>query len=414
MGGGYLPLNDITKTKAGGYADTQGLSNNYARIPMRDMMSEAVKAGVRMLGYRDIEKFNAPLFDARYAIDPKAEEHYKHYMAAVPAGPTIEATITAHMKALYSAYGTMNRKGLRTPDQVQWKDDKVHTLIGHVSMAREAEALLHPGKASALMLEQRAKAAPLGIVGIPQIMQYAGTTYTQVVRPEAWRLQAWSTDANDAVLTFVQNWVHDSKAGFINGVEPFSYFRPRGMTESSRNVLAKGLQWFDANVEAITGGVIKIYNSAEGVVVETWKQGTLIASRTYQVGEKFVVDTVDAGEKYTIEVLQTSKKVVISTVEAGQKMIVTSINTVQKQATDLMDAGQKKASEVGQEIQQGATKLSNEAGQTYDAAKKNVSDMATQVGQGAQQVSDAVGSKVDAGMKAVEDAWKAHKGLLGL
>ncbi|AMO94903.1 hypothetical protein CFter6_2215 [Collimonas fungivorans] len=424
VGGGYLPLNKETSKNP----DTQGLSNNYARIPMRDMMSEAVKAGVRMLGYRDIEKFNAPLFDARYAIDPKAEEHYRHYMAAVPAGKTTEETVTAHMKALYSAYGTMTRKGLKTPDQVQWKGDTTHALIGHVSMAREAEALLHPDKAKKLMNEQAAKSSAMGFVtplaAVPQAMQYAGTAYIQTVRPESWRLEAWSSNANDAIVTFVQNWVHDSKAGFINGVEPFSYFRPRGMTESSRNVLAKGLQWLDENVDAATNGVIKIYHNAEGVVVETWKQGVLTATHTYKVGEKFTIDTINAGEKYAVEVYNTSKQVVISTVDAGQKMIVNSYNTAQKKANELADAtqkkaaelsdaAQKKATEVGQEIKQGATKLSNEAGEAYDAAKKTASDMATKAGQGAKQVSDAVGNKVDAGMKVVEDGWKATKSLLG-
>jgi len=413
VGGGYLPLNKDTKENP----DTQGLSNNYARIPMRDMMSEAVKSGVRLLSYDDVEKFSNQIFTLRFAIDPKAEEHYRHYMAAVPAGKTTEETVIAHMKALYSAYGTMARKGLKTPDQAQWKGDTTHVLIGHVSMAREAEALLHPDKAKTLMNDQATKSAAMGIVApiaaVPQAMQFAGTAYIQTVRPEAWRLQAWSSNANDAVLNFVQNWVHDSKAGFINGVEPFSYFRPRGMTESSHNVLAKGLQWLDENVAAATNGVIKIYHTAEGVVVETWKQGVLTATQTYKVGEKFTIDTINAGEKYAVEVYNTSKQVVISTVDAGQKMIVSSYNTAQKKANELADAAQKKAAEVGQQIEQGAKQAAKEAGQAYDAAQKGASDMATQLGQGAKQVSDVIGSKVDAGMKAVEDGWKATRANLG-
>jgi hypothetical protein len=404
VGGGYLPLTKDTKDNPDDYAATQGLSNNYARIPMHDMMNEAVKVGVRMLAYDDIEKINAPLFDERFAIEPKTIDDFRRYMAAVPVGKTTEETVTAHMKALYSAYGTMTRKGIQTPDKVSSAGSVTHTLLGHVGMATEAAALQHGGKAAVLLVEQ---------ANLPHILQFYGTAYSQVVRPEAWRLQAWDSNANDAILNFIQKWVHDSKAGFINSVEPFSYFRGRGMSESSRNVLAQGLQWFDENVAVVTGGVIKIYHTAEGVVVETWKQGVMTATQTYKVGEKFTIDTINAGEKYAVEVYNTSKHVVISTVDAGQKMIVTSINTVQKKANELADAAQKKASEVGQEIQQGATKLSNEAGQAYDAAKKSASDLATQAGQGAKQVSDAVGSKVDAGMKVVEDGWKATKSLLG-
>jgi vacuolar-type H+-ATPase subunit H len=404
VGGGYLPLNKDTKDKPDDYAATQGLSNNYARIPMHDMMNEAVKVGVRMLAYDDIEKINAPLFDERFAIEPKALDDFRHYMAAVPAGKTTEETVTAHMKALYSAYGTMTRKGMKTPDKVASAGSVKNALFGHVGMASEVGALQHRGKAAKLLVEQ---------ANLPHILQFYGTTYSQVVRPEAWRLQAWDSDANDAIVTFIKYWVHDSKAGFINSVEPFSYFRGRGMSESTRNVLAKGLQWFDENVEAITGGVIKIYHSAEGVVVETWKQGVLTATQTYKVGEKFTIDTVNAGEKYAVEVYQTSKQVVISTVDAGQKMIVTSINTAQKKAAELADAAQKKAAEVGQQIEQGAKQAAKEAGQAYDAAQKSASDMATQLGQGAKQVSDAIGSKVDAGMKAVEDGWKATRANLG-
>jgi predicted RNA-binding protein with PIN domain len=413
VGGGYMPLT----AKDNDNSTNQGISDNYARIPMRDMMSEAVKAGVRMLSYSDVEKTNAPIFDERFAVKEKTEEAYKHYMAAVAPSGTIEQVIAAHMKALYSAYGTMTRKKIKTPDLVQAESTTGYTLIGHISMAREAEALLNPDKAKSLKDEQATKSLAMGLVtplaSVPQALQFAGTAYIQRVRPEAWRLQAWSAPANDSVVTFIKDLIHDSKAGFIMGVEPFSYFRPRGMAESSRNVLAKGMQWLDENVAAATNGVIKIYHTAEGVVVETWKQGVLTATQTYKVGEKFTIDTINAGEKYAVEVYNTSKQVVISTVDAGQKMIVSSYNTAQKKANELADAAQKKATEVGQEIQQGATKLSNEAGQAYDAAKKTASDMATQAGQGAKQVSDAVGNKVDAGMKAVEDGWKATKSLLG-
>jgi len=409
VGGGYMPLKSN-----GGNDDSanQGLTDNYARIPMRDMMSEAVKAGVRMLSYGDLEKDPKvkALFTERFLIESKTQEEYKNYMAAVAPSGTIEQVIAAHMKALYSAYGTMTRKGIKTPDQVQAQSSIGNRLIGHASMAREADSLLHPGKT-------RVKEAVAGVVSPITVMtrsiRYTSSTYGQVVSPEAWRLEAWKASASDNVVDFVKNLVHDSKAGFMLGVEPFSYFRPRGMTESSRNVLAQGMQWLDKNVDAIKGGVIKIYYSTQGVVVETWDKGVLVATQTYKVGEKFAIDTVNAGEKYAVEVYQTSKQVVISTVDAGQKMIVSSINTAQKKANELADAAQKKASEVGQEIQQGATKLSNEAGQAYDAAKKSASDMATQVGQGAKQVSDAVGNKVDAGMKAVEDGWKTTKAALG-
>lgn len=383
VGGGYWPLTEANKSNS--EADHQGISNNYARIPLRDMMHEAVINGVRMLSYSDFERnpIAKNIFGERFAIAPQTEEAYKRYMGTIPASGTVEQKINTHMTALYSAYGTMARKGIKTPDVVLEQNKKAHALIGHVSMAREAEALLHPKKGDALLREQAVKTAVIGainpIVVVPQAMQFIGTAYGQIVKPEAWRLQAWASTSNDAVLTFIQNYIHDSKSGFLLSVEPFSYFRGRGITENSRNVLTKGKQWLDENVEAAKNNVIKIYHLAAGVVVETWKQGVLTATKTYQVGEKFVIDKVQSGEKYAIEVYQTSKQVIITAIDQGKKMMVSSVDTIQKKASSLLDTAEKSAAEMTQQMEQGA-----------------------------KEVSDAISKTVDAAMKAVDDAWNAN------
>jgi hypothetical protein len=376
VGGGYEP-------------ETQGIRNNYSRIPMRAMMEEAVRHGVRMYSYEELKKTSKVLFTARYEIEKKTENSFLNYMACINVKGSMEEVVDEHMKALYSAYGTMTRKSMVTPDLIASKNSVGHHFIGHVGMAREAESLLHAGKAVGLMAEQAGKSVGMMLItpvaGIPQSIQFSGTVYTQIVRPEAWRLKAWNKDAEPAVLSFIKDWVHDSKVGFIMSVEPFSYFRARGMTECSHNVLAQGLQWLDTNAEALKGGIIKIYHTTEGVVVETWHQGKLVATKTYRVGEKFVVDTVRAGEKYTVEVYQTSKNVVVSTVDAGQKMIVSSVDIVQKKAASMMDTAQKNAAEVAQKVEQTA-----------------------------KQAADSAGKTVDEGMKTVEDAWGVTKKFLHL
>jgi hypothetical protein len=384
VGGGYEPVD-------------QGLSNNYARIPMRDMMAEAVKAGVRMRSYSDLEKDASvkALFSERFAIEPKTEIAYKDYMSAVTPNGTTEQVVTAHMKALYSAYGTMARKGIKTPNQ-KW--DLGHALTGYESMEHEVKALRSRMSKRGSLKHETSNS--------PETLQFVGTEYGQTVSPEAWRLQAWDSTANPAIVTLIANYVHDSKYGFIYGIEPFSYFRPRGMTESSHNVLAHGMQWLDQNVEAAKEGVIKIYNNAEGVVVETWQAGKLIATKTYKVGEKFVVDTVQAGEKYAVEVYQTSKKVVITKIEEGEKFIVTSIDTAKKEASSAYDTARKEASSAYDTAKK-------EASSAYDTAKNRATDLAKQAQQGAQHASDVVGKAVDDGTKAIEDNWKAAKALLG-
>jgi hypothetical protein len=377
VGGGYEPI-------------VQGISNNYSRIPMRNMMGEAVMSGVRMMDYDDIRKDNEPLFNERYEVLPATEARFKKYMAAVSPAGTIEQAITAHMKALYSGFGTMTRRHIQTPDLIEMKDSVGHALIGHIGIAEEADLFLAPDKAKATIRTGNATVD----VG-RELVQAAGKIYRQYVRPEPWRLQAWQTNCSDAVLDFVRHTVHDSKAAFICSIEPFSYFRPRGMAESSRNVLARGLDWLDDRAADIRDGVFKIYHCAEGVVVETWEYHKLVARKTYKVGEKFFIDTVQAGQKYSVEVYQEGKQVLISSMEKGERMLITSIAIVKKEAGDLVDATQKKAGELA------------------DAAGNKAVEIGQQIKSGAGAVVDGAGKAVDVGVKLIEDGWKASRSGYG-
>lgn len=365
VGGGYEP-------------NVQMISNNYARIPMRDMMNEAVGSGVRMLAYDGIAKNRPTMFKEQYQILPLTEQRYKAYMAAVNANGTMEQCVTAHMKALYSAFGTMTRRKIKTPDLVEAEGSTAHALVGHMGIAKEAELLLDPAKARKDLREKALYDSGL------QLVQVAGSVYVQIVRPEAWRLEAWKATAPEPVVEFVRYSVHDSKAGFLASVEPFSYFRPRGMAESSRNVLARGMDWLDDRATELKHGTIKVYHKAERVVVETWEEGVLVATRTYRVGEKFVVDTARAGIKYSFELYQSGERVLISTMKRGEQMVITSIDTVKKEASALANAAEKKAGELGRQIQSGASQAAENAGQA-----------------------------VDNGLKAVEERWRAAQAAFG-
>ena len=368
VGGGYDPI-------------CQGISNNYARIPMRDMMLEAVKSGVRLLDYDDIAKHSKGLFTERFEIKSETLVAYKKYMSAIGSHETAEQAVTAHMKALYSVWGTMTRRKIKTPDLVEAEGRSgAGKILGHPGIAREAAVFLVTER-----LDQTVRnKAPLDLS--PRAMNVESRTMNGfLVLPAKWRLDAWQATASEPVLHFIQHHVHDSKAGFLHSCEPFSYFTARGTAESSRNVLARGLDWMDDAVTAIKNGVIKVYHCAEGVVVETWEDGKLMATRTYQVGEKFVVDTVHAGVKYTVEVYQSGKQVLISTVKRGEQMVIMSIDMAKKQASAAAEATKKKASEVGSEI--------------YD---------------GAAEISRSVGQAVDTGMQAVEGGWHAVRSTIGI
>jgi len=389
VGGGYEPV-------------CQNVSNNYARIPMRDMMREAALSGVRLVNYDEIEKIDASLFEDRFRIQPGTEALYKGYIGAIGMQSTVEQSVTANMKALYAAWGTMTRRKIKTPDLFERSGrEGAFKDFGHPGIAAEAKVFL-----AAENVEQSARKHALVDLA-PRPMNVEGKLNGFVVRPAKWRLDAWQEEASDAVLDFIQSYIHDSKAGFLHALEPFSYFTARGMAESSRNVLAQGLDWMDRTLTAIKNGVIKIYNRAEGVVVETWEEGKLVATHTYRVGEKFVVDTVRAGVKYTVEFYRSSKEVVLSTIEKGEQIVVTSIDMAKKQASAAAEATHKKAVELSDATQRKFNEIS-------DATQKKATEVGNQIYNGASNVAKGVGQAVDTGMQAVEDGWHAVRSAMGI
>jgi hypothetical protein len=410
VGGGYEPAE-------------QGISHNYARIPMRNMMREAVVSGVRLVGYDEMSEVNDPMFERLYKVLPKTDERFGKYMAEVKPSGTMEQAITAHMKALYSGFGTMTRQHILTPDLVEAKGSIGHALIGHIGIAEEADLFLHPDKQKPVIRT----GAPIADAG-RELIQASGKLYRQYVRPEAWRLQAWQATCSPAVLDFIQYTVHDSKAGFICGIEPFSYFRPRGMAESSRNVLARGLDWLDDRAADVWHGLYKIYHTLQGVVVETWELNKLLAKVIYKVGVKFTLAAAKAGKKYAVEVYQEGKEVLISTLQKGEQMLVTSIAVVKKEAGELAAATQKKAGELSDATQKKAGELADatqkKAGELADATQKKagefadaVENKAVEVGQqiksGASAIKDGAGKLIDTGLQKIEQSWNPARYGLG-
>jgi hypothetical protein len=370
VGGGYEP-------------NEQGISNDYARIPMQRMMREAILSGLRMMDCDDFYRLNKPIYKKFYSVNAKTITRFQNYMKSVNPSGTIEQTVSAHMRALYSGLGTMSRRNIETPDLIASKGSLGHTAIGHIGIAREARLLISQGETTAL--DDTAH----------KLTTVRGAIYRHLVHPEKWRLQAWQTDCSDAVLDFIRHSVHDSKAGFIYSIEPFSYFRPRGMAESSRNVLAAGLDWLDDRAADARDGIVKIYHSTEGIIVETWEFQRLVASRTYKIGEKFIVETVLAGERYAVEVVQSGKKIVITTMEKGGRVVVTSIETMKEAA-----------GAVAVEAQKNASNLTGIAGYETDQLSRKIK-------RGAGQVVDGAETVVDVGVKLIDDIWTSTRSGIG-
>jgi len=389
VGGGYEPV-------------CQNISNNYSRIPMKDMMREAMLHGVRMLSYEDIEKNYSLIFTQVYKVWPEVEADYKQYINAVGEHSNVEQAVTAHMKALYSGWGTMTRRNIKTPDLIdKMFRDGPFKNFGHRGIAYEASFFLSQEET----LQTARNHLPVDLP--PRTLNVENKMHGFTVRPAKWRLEAWKANAPDPIFYFIQRYVHDSKSGFIHSLEPFSYFTARGMAESSRNVLAAGLGWMGKTLTAIKTGVIKIYNRVECIVVETWEEGKLVATNTYRIGEKFVVDTVRAGVRYTVEFYRSSKEVLISTIEKGEQLIITSIDIAKKKANAAAEATHKKAVELSDAAQR-------KFGEISDATQKKATEVGNQIYDGASSVAKGVGQAVDTGMQTVEDGWHAVRSAIGI
>lgn len=204
IGGGYGP-------------NEQNLDGNYARIPMTDMHQEALKAGVRLLSMADIKRTLAPIFD-RFTVKPETQKNYQAYMSAAnPTGTSVEADMRCHMKSYYESNGTLSRKKQPLAGQTSFNSSSIkHAMWGTIDL----EA---PAYAEALKTHRDIVVTNRGTAG--------ERVFFYTFKPEQWRLDAWLTNAPDSVVNFFSHYIHNSKVDFIANVEPFSYFRPRGVFE---------------------------------------------------------------------------------------------------------------------------------------------------------------------------------------
>lgn len=351
VGGGYEPIE-------------QGSSNNYARIPMNDMISDARAEGVRLYASGEIKGFANALYKERFETLPATQAAYQAYMAevAVKKGK-VEDCVKAHMTLYYRAYGSMHRQRQLGPGDRDRQASTLKRVVGSQGMAWE-------------VTNYRGKKALSDVV----LTGSTGPQYAISVNAEPWRLQAWDQNTSPAVVTFFDRFVHDSKAGFINNVEPFSYFHPRGIAESSRSVTQVVGDWI---------------HDASSTVEHA-------ASATAQKAE----DALDAAEKKVSETATVVTKKAESTYEAGKKATLDAAEAAKKKAEALYDAGKEKLIDTAQALEQ-------KAGQVASAGKQAASSAMQSLEHGAKAAVDAGSKAVDSGLDAVEKAWAASRAKLG-
>ncbi len=336
----------------GGYAPhDQMIDNNQARIPMREMMREATAHGVRLYGYDIFKKAFFQQFTERLECRTETEVAYNNYMAVCgPPTGTIEQQMRQHQKVFFSACGTMHRKGIKTPGERGLEKDK-YKYLGPKGMAWE--------------VAKYRKAVKLG-----KWVRFGGATvnsYAQYVKPQEWQLAAWDTTASDGVVDFVSKFIHDSKVDFIgNLVEPFSYFKPRGVEESSISIWQEGGNWIGSKAKAVEQTAESTYDVAKNEAGKA-KDATLKAAK----------DAADAARTKAEVAAAFAKQKAAEAKDAA----VRAYDATAQAAKEAAEAAQRKAEEASEFAKHKAKEAENAASRAYEATAKVTKDASVAVGE---------------------------------
>ena len=133
------------------------------------------------------------------------------------------------MKVYYSAYGTLARSKTASVSQNVRKDNKFREIlpIGPSDMATEISRLEK--------LQNLTAPNKSGGINIFRILSPVSKAYEFFLDVDDWEFASWHKESTPEIMSFYQNYIHDSKYGFMSNAEPFSYFRQRTVYESRRS-----------------------------------------------------------------------------------------------------------------------------------------------------------------------------------
>jgi hypothetical protein len=187
--------------------------------------------------------------------------------------------------------------------------------------------------------------------------------YVQYIKPADWKISAWDQTASNGVVDFVARYVHESKVDFIFNIEPFSYFRSRGIQESTVNVTVEWGYWLSDKVE----------------------DGKQAIGQAYESGKKKVGEAADA------------------TVETAKE----AADEARRRAEAAAAAAQRKAEEAARYAERKAQEAKAVAERAYDATTQAASDAAEAAQRKAQEAAAYARRQAQAAADAVESGYKA-------
>jgi len=231
VGGGYEP-------------SSQTISNNFAHIPLKHMLDEAVSSNVKMFDFINLQNKQSQLFKDEFHIEDKTQQLFEAVQKAVGVSTgNVKKDIINYMKLHYGAYGTLHRQRQQYLAAGKSKEDPAFLSVSQI--ARREGFSLPTGPADMATEVERVKAAKnfttfdqsnlTGIKHVFRIIYPFAKAYEFLVDIDDWELQSWEKNVSQEAVDFYSSYVHDSKYGFIYNAEPFSYFRQRTVYESKRS-----------------------------------------------------------------------------------------------------------------------------------------------------------------------------------
>ena len=232
VGGGYTP-------------GSQNVNDNFARIPLKDMLEDAVSAGVRMFDYDQLKEKHIKIFEQQFEIQNETQRLYDAVKAQMPATGKVQDQIITSMKIYYAAYGALATQKTASVSQQARSDNKIREFIpiGPSDMATEIERLDK--------LRKLTESNKSGGINIFRLLSPVSKAYEYYLGIEDWQFKSWSNGSTPEIMDFYQNYIHDSKYGFISNAEPFSYFRQRTVYESRRSGKGKEVDQKTAEDKAV-------------------------------------------------------------------------------------------------------------------------------------------------------------------
>ncbi len=254
VGGGYRP-------------GAQGKTDELARIPLLNMYVKSIASGVRLIDWETLNKEGETR--EKFILSKNTQSLYFSYLSAIGQQAktgTIEEQIKAHMEHWYAYMGALEsgEAELELDRQEQAHETRIEQLNNAITDLKRKRTRQNPYKDEINELTEQRTQAREDLRALrasrkqidkgrstiskearrlkrkqdankPLTLGFVAGRYFFRSTAEPWMLNAYLQGSVEPdVARFLDALVHDSKAGFLGGKEPYAYFRRRGLWESER------------------------------------------------------------------------------------------------------------------------------------------------------------------------------------